>query len=401
MQEIKITLPRLHPAQQKIKAERRRFNVMDCGRRFGKNVLMQDLAVQTALADAAPVGWGAPTYKMLLDDWKTLSNTLALVTTRRNEQEKSLDIVSGGRIEFFSLDNANAVRGKKFRRFIINEAAYVPDLVDMFNLVIRPTLIDLRGEADIGGTPKGLNGFWQLYRMEDPDWMRWHYPSAANPHLPPEELEAMKSGLPERAYRQEIEAEFIEDGGYFQNVDKAATIDLPDKPEQHAGHHCVMGVDWALSNDYTVLTVGCRDCNRVVVWERFNQIDFTYQRERLYGLYDRWKCRGVLPERNSIGEPNIEIIRARVNVLLGPDMKPGFQTMATTKPPLIEGLAKALEHDGFLVPKDYADELRSYEVEQTTGNPKFSAPQGMHDDRVISLALCRYAMVKSAIQIFI
>jgi hypothetical protein len=52
-----------------------------------------------------------------------------------------------------------------------------------------------------------------------------------------------------------------------------------------------------------------------------------------------------------------------------------------------------LEHEGFLVPKDYADELRAYEVEtMATGHPKFSAPDGQHDDRVISLALCWRAM---------
>ena len=141
MQTVMISLPRLHRAQQKIKSERKRFNVMDCGRRFGKNVLFQDAAVQTALADRAPVGWGAPTYKMLLDDWKSLTNILAPVTARRNEQEKSLMLVSGGQIEFFSLDNANSIRGKKFKRFIVNEAAFVPELLDIWNMIIRPTLV--------------------------------------------------------------------------------------------------------------------------------------------------------------------------------------------------------------------------------------------------------------------
>jgi hypothetical protein len=52
-----------------------------------------------------------------------------------------------------------------------------------------------------------------------------------------------------------------------------------------------------------------------------------------------------------------------------------------------------LEHDGFLVPKDYADELRAYEVEvMSSGHPKFGAPDGMHDDRVMSLALAWWAI---------
>jgi hypothetical protein len=45
MQTVTITLPRLHPAQIQIKRERKRFNVIDCGRRFGKNIMLQDGAV--------------------------------------------------------------------------------------------------------------------------------------------------------------------------------------------------------------------------------------------------------------------------------------------------------------------------------------------------------------------
>ena len=148
-----MTLPKLHSAQLQIKSQRKRFNVIDCGRRFGKNIMLQDGAVTTALFEKLPVGWGAPTYKMLLDDWKSLANTLAPVTTRRSEQEKQLQLISGGTIEFFSLDGPDAIRGKKFKRFIVNEAAFVPNLLDIFNLVIRPTLIDYQGEADFAGTP--------------------------------------------------------------------------------------------------------------------------------------------------------------------------------------------------------------------------------------------------------
>jgi hypothetical protein len=144
--------------QQKIKAERQRFNVICCGRRFGKNIMLQDWAVETALRDGLPTAWGAPTYKMLLDDWKTLSNTLAKVVSRRNEQEKQLALVSGGTIDFWSLDNPDSIRGRHYKRFVINEAAFVPDLENIFDLVIRPTLIDLKGGADFAGTPKGIIG---------------------------------------------------------------------------------------------------------------------------------------------------------------------------------------------------------------------------------------------------
>lgn len=155
-----------------------------------------------------------------------------------------------------------------------------------------------------------------------------------------------------------------------------------------------------MSEDYTVLTVGCRQCNKVVDWERFNQLDFTYQREKLYSMADRWRVNMVLPERNSIGEPNIELIRSRVRVMEGIDGRLGFNTSSTTKPVLIQDLASALEHEGFNVPCEYADELRSYQVEvMASGHPQFSAPQGLKDDRVISLALCWRAMVSGGVSL--
>ena len=76
MQAMTITLPKLHTAQMQVKAERKRRNCIDCGRRWGKNVLLQDLAVETSLAHHSPIGWGAPIYKQTLDDYRTLDNIL-------------------------------------------------------------------------------------------------------------------------------------------------------------------------------------------------------------------------------------------------------------------------------------------------------------------------------------
>jgi hypothetical protein len=131
----------------------------------------------------------------------------------------------------------------------------------------------------------------------------------------------------------------------------------------------------------------------VVDWDRFNRIEFTYQRERLVTMADRWHVMGALPERNSIGEPNIEMLRDRVYILNGPDGRPGYNTTSTSKPLLIQRLAAAIEHEEFLVPRDALDELQSYEIEVlSSGHPAFSAPSGKHDDWVMSLAFLRHAM---------
>src|SRR5512146_1923681 len=128
---IKITLPKLHRAQMKIKAERKRHNVLDCGRRFGKNILLQDLAIEAALAHKQPVGWGAPIYKQAVDDYRNIDQLLAPVITRRSISEMRLDVLGGGSVEFWSLDKPDSIRGKKYGRFIVNEGGMVPSLLDI------------------------------------------------------------------------------------------------------------------------------------------------------------------------------------------------------------------------------------------------------------------------------
>lgn len=394
-QTITLTLPsKPHVRQDQIIRNARRFNVLDAGRRFGKDVLLIDRAIDMAALKQQPVAWFAPTYKMLLENWRTLKDALYPVVTKSNEQEKRLDLITGGIVDMWSLEEPDAGRGRKYARVIINEAAMARHLEYAWKNVIRPTLADLRGDAWFGSTPKGLNYFYSLYLrgLEDPEWTSWQFTTYDNPYIARVEIDAMKSELPERVFRQEIMAEFIEDGGYFQNVNACAVIEQPDEPEQHAGHYLVMGGDLAISEDYTVLAVACRNCNRVVDWRRFNQIAFGYQRERIVELATRWNA-GALIERNSIGVPNLELLRDRIRLLNGPDNAPGYNTTATTKPPLINGLAAALEHHNFLVPKEAAEELRAYQVETLeSGHPRFGAPEGLHDDFVIALALAWYAM---------
>jgi len=391
---LEIALSKPHKHQQYIKDTARRFNVLCCGRRFGKTMLGEDLTVEPVL-NSYPVGWYSPTYKDMAEVWRDLKRIYAPLITVKSEVEKRLEMVTGGSIDLWSLEDPDSSRGRKYKRIIIDEAAKVKKLDEAWTQTIRPTLADLQGDGYFLSTPKGLNYFHTLwiYGGERKDWMRWKYPTSANPFIPPVEIEAMRDELPERVFQQEILAEFIEDGAYFQNVDNAAVIVDKSNPLQHQRHTLLMGVDWAISQDFTVITVGCQDCNQVVDWDRFNQIDFTYQRERLYAMADRWKLNGCLPERNSIGVPNIELIKNRVPIMNGPDGALGFNTTPTTKPALIQGLATSLEHHGFQVPKEAADELRVYEVEMTVSNKlKFGAPAGLHDDWVISLALLWRAM---------
>jgi hypothetical protein len=176
---------------------------------------------------------------------------------------------------------------------------------------IRSTLADMRGGAVFSGSPKGLNDFYRLYQLakDREGWYRVKKTTYDNPYIAREEIEALKTDLPARIFNQEIMADFIEDGGFFQYLDRAAILREKDKPEQHRGHRKIMALDWGQSDDFTVIGVGCCECNRLVDWERFNQMDYVYQREKIKTMYRLWGCESAMPERNSIGVPNIEILR--------------------------------------------------------------------------------------------
>jgi hypothetical protein len=394
MQTIKVTLPRLHQAQKLIKANRKRFNVIDCGRRFGKNILLQDGATVTALA-GYPVGWGAPTYKMLLDDWKSLCNILAPVTVRRSEQEKQLQVINDGVIDFHSLDNPDSIRGKKFKRFIVNEAAFVPNLLEVFNLVIRPTLIDYEGEADFAGTPKGMNGFWQLFNQTGDDWAKWQMSSYENPHIKKTELDELKATMLERAFQQEIMAQFLEDGGgVFRNVIACANATRQDKGT--SGRQYVIGVDWGRTNDATVFTAIDVAERAMVDYDRMTDTDFSSQRVRLKALSQRYNNALCMVETNSIGQPQYEELQ---NMGL---MVMGFQTTNATKQGIVSGLQLAFEQKNIKILNDplVTSELMAYQAERLpSGLMRYNAPDGMHDDIVMSLAIAWHAASNSKVEV--
>ena len=130
--------------------------------------------------------------------------------------ERRLEFITGGLLEFWSLDNPDVARAAKVPRIIVDEAAMVPSLMDVWQYALRPTLADYQGDAWFCPHRRAQR-FWQMWQWGQdaamPEWASWQMPSSVNPLLAPSELDEMRRTMPERTYRQEIEAAFVEDGG--------------------------------------------------------------------------------------------------------------------------------------------------------------------------------------------
>lgn len=392
-QTLELTLPRPHEGQARVIREALRFNVLACGRRFGKTTLGIDRCVTPDVLPH-PVGWFAPTYKMLLEVWREAERVLKPIATRVSTSDHRIENIAGGVLEFWSLDNPDSARGRKYRRLVADESAMVPALMDAWQYVLRPTLVDYAGDAYFLSTPKGHDGFWQMFQWGQdplkPDWASWQMPSSANPKLKQSELDAMRETMPERVYQQEIDALFLADGlSVFRGITAAATAEQQSGPR--AGATYVAGLDWALSVDFTVLTIIDATAQAVAYVDRFNGVDYSLQRQRIKAACERFGVTSVIAEENAMGKPNNDELRR-----LGLPVR-DFTTTNASKAELIEKLAAAFEQGNIKIVNDptLIAELQAFGAERLPGGmTRYSAPDNMHDDMVMSLALAWYSAVK-------
>ena len=387
MPTIDVHLPRLHAAQPRMLDEARRYNVAVCGRRVGKSTMGEDILANAAL-DGFPVAYYEPTFPYLMEAWRSLTRILRPVITKvQQTPERRIELVTGGSITMWSLQDPNSSRGRKYKAVVIDEAAQVRKLQEAWEGTIQPTLLDMKGSAWFLSTPRGLNYLHTLYRRgetgADPEWRAWRMPTTANPYIDAAEVAKIQGSAAELWFRQEYMAEFVDmEGSVFRRIQDAATATPLDGPE--AGHTYVFGVDWGKLNDWTVITVLDVTAKCVVAIERFNQIDYTLQLGRLRAMYAHWGPQTVIAEANSMGEPLIDTLRQD-----GLPVSP-FHTSNASKAVIIDALAMAFDEGAIGIPNDTAlvGELLAYEAQRLpSGLLRYGAPDGMHDDCVMSLAL--------------
>jgi Terminase large subunit, T4likevirus-type, N-terminal len=397
--EVEVHLPDLHPKQAEILASNAKRISICSGRRSGKTTLAAWVSVHRFL-EARRVLLASTTQDQADAFWEKCKDWLRPLIecglVQKNEQRRMLDAWNGGRIKVKTASDADTLRGDHADFLVLDECALLAP--DAWDKVGAPMLLDNDGDAWFISTPRRRNWFFGLYQKAQMDesgrWKAFHFTSFDNPHLSQDALAEITGDLTEEAYRQEIMAEFLEgEGSVFRNITPNLTAPMNAQPQDHLNHKMVMGVDWGQKNDSTALSVVCSDCRCEVALDRFNKIEWAFQRARLDTLAKRWKVQHIEAEENSIGSPNIEALHSE-----GLPVR-AFTTTAASKPPLIQSLALAFERAECRwldVPVATA-ELEAYEskVSPTTSRVSYSAPDNFHDDTVIARALAWRAITST------
>jgi len=358
-----------HPAQRAIhKARKKRFRTVCTGRRFGKTLCLaaelldrggcdpatpQELLVlqgcRTGNGSAVArkprdYGWIAPTYNVAdrgIEAFREIADGFIQVCGRAPTRVEFNGSSGPVRIWFLSADNPDNIRGFGFQGIVIDEAAMISP--DVWNYVLRPTIAQTLGWAVFVSTPKGHNWFYDMYtRGMDPgetDYASFTFPSKASPYFPAKEWEEARRTLPADVFRQEYEAEFLEDSaGVFRNVDQCLIHNGPASLELRRGdyRYAVIGCDVAKHTDWTVLIAMDAETGRCFAMERFNHLDWPIQKERILGFARRYRGRLIL-DASGVGDPIFDDLKR-----VWPDIE-GFKFTAHSKTELVQRLIVAVE----------------------------------------------------------
>lgn len=383
-----------HPKQREmitgILSSGSKYHIACVGRQFGKSLMGINLALYWAINNKnSKILWVSPVYAQASKVQKEIIQAIGTsdIVKSANYSSNEIELHNGSTILFRSAERYDNIRGLTVDYCIIDEAAFCKD--EAWSEAIRPTLV-VRGKKCLFiSTPKGKNYFYELFQLgissEKPNYKSYKGSSYDTPFIDIEEIDDAKSTLPENVFRQEYMAEFIDSGGeVFTNLEK----NMFDRyPPSNGKVYC--GIDLGKQEDATVATFMSSDGTVVEIY-RNSKVEWSTMVGEILELIRKWNAT-VLIEVNSIGDVIYEQVKKQ-----WADTHP-FVTTSKSKQEIIEGLILDMNEINVRIPNQQLfpvlyEELSvfTYDYNPKTRSIRYGHPNGMHDDTVISLAICNY-----------
>jgi len=190
-----------------------RFKVVAAGRRCGKSRLCAIMLIVEALKcpPGSAVLYVSPTMgqsRQII--WDSLLELGREVIQSSHVNNLDITMVNGARIYVRGADRPDTLRGVSLTFAVLDETADIK--AGVWEQVIRASLSDKKGRALFLGTPKGRNWFYDLWKLgqdeADADWKSWHFTTADNPMIDPDEIASAKKTMSTFAFKQEYMASF-------------------------------------------------------------------------------------------------------------------------------------------------------------------------------------------------
>jgi len=347
-----------------------------CGKTASHIIWMFEQALK--LKENQSVWWVAPVYQqaeIAFRRMKTQVNVKDFFIT--NESKLTLTLPNGARIEFKSGEKPDNLYGDDVYAAVVDEASRMRE-ESWFAL--RSTLTATKGKCKLIGNVKGKkNWFYKLgerARLGESDYKFFKitaYDAAKEGILDVEEIEQAKRDLPDYVFKELYLAEPADDES---NPFGLSNIRACYSPLSTSGV-VAFGIDLAKYTDWTVI-IGLDSLNHVCYVDRF-QNDWGTTQRKIIDVVGRVPA---FVDSTGVGDPIVENLQR-----LLPNIK-GFKFTSQSKQQLIEGLVMDIQQQTIAFPENpIGYELENFEYEYTRTGVRYTAPQGLHDDCVMSLAL--------------
>lgn len=390
---------RPHPGGQKLILDSEaRFRTLAAGRRWGKTKVAAHEIVRRAQKPGQMIWWIANTYKNVSRGYREVVNQLpsswlAKPAPAYTSTTKILQLKNGTMIEFYSGGSPDSLAGEGVDFVVVDEAALIPD--NVWQQLIRPTLMDTGGEAFIISTPRGHNWFYQMWKLGQEGkrgYESWRFAQTDNPYVPQEETDSAQDELPTIIFQQEIMAEFLASGASIFGLGLEREGSVVDEIVEPRGNVFV-GIDLAKKQDFTVITADREDDGMPCYFERFNELDWPTQQKRIaYAIQELEDSSGVegvtvMLDSTGIGDVVYDNLTAAGIEVTPIDFNGG------RKEQMARLLAADMEHGRARILDDMREEFESYEFTLTkSGRYQFEAATG-HDDMVAAKMLAHWGRV--------
>ena len=371
-----------------------KYVIMVAGRRTGKTHEAVDWLIKENLEGAETTLW-VDTVQVNIDKyidryWKPRLAGLWKYC-KWNAQKKILTMPTGSYIDFASAQKPENLEGFEYDRMILNEAGIILKKPALWDNTLQPMTKGKKNKTRIIGTPKGRGKFHELSVLgnsDDERYRSFHFSAYDSPFWTEEELVEVQRNIPSEAWRQEYMAEFLEGAGVvFRNIGNC--IAKGELGSGESGGRYVMGVDLAKHRDFTVIMVADIEKKAVIYMDRFNQIDWTFQKRRIAEVSKKFNRAKIILDSTGVGDSIYDDLLA-----MGITVE-GYKFTSTSKKDLIQNLSVAIDNvDLTFHPWEILmSELEVFGFEMSAaGNLRYSAPEGLHDDAVIALGLVNYGL---------
>ena len=398
---MEITIPfqfkpeSLNPQALSVLQDPHRFQVLNWHRKARKTTLAINQLIRWAAKFPAPFWYVGPSYGLAKDtiwndprmlpkyvpDWHNPVSTLI----KKRETDLRVDFLqSGGQLYVYGADRPDLMRGPNPHGVVLDE--YSVQKPQVWEEIIQPIMrANPKAWCWFLFTPRGKNHAFKAYQLgqrEGTEWKSWMLKANESGVYAPDQLELARKEMLPHTFSQELMCEFLEgEGSVFRGVMEAATA-TPRKPQTN--HIYVMGCDVAKVQDYTVMCVYDRHDNAQVYQERFNHLEWPYQKARIKAVAKHYNNALVVLDATGIGDPIADdLLRDMVAV------EP-FKITNESKKELIEKLAIWIDQKKFsmLPMEETFFEFDNFTYEMTSqGRIRYQAMEGFNDDIVIAQAL--------------